>query len=177
MGFIETFHDILCREAHPHLRFARIPSAIFAGNHWGVLLCNIDSNLEAWRELCPDFRAKNRKSVERGLFLYGFTPMAQQMDKEMLRKMMPHCPLTRGVILDSILFFHPQFRPDSRDFAPFDIAKKMLSIIRQQQHIIQARDEQIRSLYDLGSLYHQGVLDIVPPDGTFDYMTEGLDEE
>lgn len=160
------------------MRFVRIPHTIFAGNHWGVLLCNVDANLPEWKRLCPQFTAKDRKSVERGLFLYGFTPLAQAMDQDMLRMMI--CPrhLTRkNAIRDSILFFHPQFTPDSRDFAPFNVAKKLLHIIRYQQFIIQERNAQIQDLYDLGSLYHQGVFAIEPPDGTHDFMTEGLDDD
>jgi len=164
--FLEEWHDLLTHQPCPWFRFVTTP-AFGEGNHSAVLLCDMMENLGELRKLCPQFLPEDRKTVARCMRLHGF----RQLEGVSVRTM---CPST-SARSNNDLFYHPAFQPRTTDFTPFNGTDKLLRVVYHLQQRIQDRNQEIAQLCDLRALYHQGVLDITAPDGTFDYLVDGLE--
>ena len=181
--FIQEFHHMLCSQSHPTVQFVRIAEQIMRGHHWGILVCNATDPtvLKRWSELCPHFTATNAHAMKKGMQLYGFTPLAQQLSDDLLAPMVSVPSASRRPgrrsakrarmarqIEDSWLYFHPTFNPETTDFTPFMVIPKLISIIRDHKLQLWRQGLWIQQMRDISWLYDQGTLAITPPDGSCD---------
>lgn len=137
------------------LQWLRFVAAAAVGGHSVVLLRDVAKNWGTLQKMCPQFQGRDRKTITRWMCLNGFRVVEDLL------------PAQSGESSDSIIFYHASFQPSTTDFTPFRATDRLLRVVYQQR-------QQIDALSDLRTLYQEGVLDITAPDGTHDYMTDGL---